>query len=287
MRLFSRLLASACFVLTALGCAADAARGDEEIPPANPRTRTELGVGFLWTMESRAVATELTSANDFIDVILTPGKAGLFGQIPPHVRVACIALSLEKTDARPFPGIRETIETLRGHDVAPHRVIIAYNPERREREPGTPVEEVDNLVDSVRRAKRMAQEYGAPLLVGPGLREMMQREHLYPELASHCDIWMIQSQRLQLDPDTREPVNPGEYRERVNRIIDRLRQGNPEIRIFVQIVTHAGRPRRVLAAEQVAAYALAIEDNVDAVRIYGASGELLREIVALLKEAPR
>lgn len=38
-----------------------------------------------------------------------------------------------------------------------------------------------------------------------------------------------------------------------------------------------------MTAEQVAAYALAVEDLVDAVRIYGASGELLTQIIERLR----
>ncbi len=285
MRCFRRLLTSVCFVLTVLACADSAFRGVDHTPFSDRPTRPGLGIGFLWTPQSHKVVDQLTSAADFVDLILGPGKSDVFGKVNRPVQVVCIALALETHDARPFPGIRETIETLRKHGVAPGRVIIAYNPERRERQAGTPTEEVDDLVASVRRARQMAQDYGAPLLVGPGLREMMQREHLYPELAKHCDIWMIQSQRLQLDPDTRAPVDPAEYRVQVKRIVDSLRQGNPDLRIFVQIVSHAGRPRTALTAEQIAAYALAIEDIVDAVRIYGASDELLGQIVARLRKS--
>jgi len=192
------------------------------------------------------------------------------------VRVACIARSLEKADARPFPGVRETINTLRRAGVAPERVIIAYNPERQ---PGTPTQEMDDLVGSARRAREIARAYGALLLVGPGLREMEQREDLYPELAKHCDIWLIQSQRLQLDPITRRPIEPADYRAKVKRIVDRLCAGNPDIRIFVQVVTTSERGRSEMTAEQVVAYLRAVEDLVDTVRIYGGSRQLLSRII--------
>jgi hypothetical protein len=239
-----------------------------------------LGIGFLWTRQSQGVAERLTRDNDFVDLILDRGKISVFDSVKPPVRVMCIALSLERHDARPFPGVKETIEALRREGIAPERVIIGYNPERS---PGTPAAEMDDLVSSVRQAKQLAKAYGAPLLVGPGLRDMMQREHLYPELASHSDFWLIQSQRLQLDAATRTPVDPAEYRKRVKRIVELLREGNPEIGIFVQLVTTARRQTEVLTADQVVAFALAIEDLVDAVRIYGASTDLLQEIVTRLR----
>ncbi|MHB9027962.1 MAG: CocE/NonD family hydrolase [Candidatus Latescibacterota bacterium] len=248
-----------------------------------PRAEPGLGIGFLWTPETEPVAAKLASGKDFVDVILGPGKLDIFTKVSPPVKIACIARSLEKDGERPFPGIKETIGILREAGIGPERVIIAYNPENQ---PGTPAQELEQLVESTRLARQMAQSYGAPLLVGPGLKEMESREHLYPELAKLCDIWLIQSQRLQLDLATRMPVSLPEYREKVKRIVDSLRQGNSGIQIFVQVVTTAEGGATVLTAEQVAGYALAVKDMIDAVRIYGGSGELLNQIIEKLHPLP-
>jgi hypothetical protein len=256
-------------------------------PPAKPTgaggKSSPLGIGFLWTAQSEQVVGKLNSEKDFVDLILGPGKVSVFRSVKSPRRVACIARSLEKNATRPFPGIKETIELLQKEGIAPERVIIAYNPEGQ---PGTPKEEFRDLVASTRKAKQMAQTYGAPLLVGPGLRDMEGRKHLYPELAKACDMWMIQSQRLQLDETTRKPVAVDVYRRKVKEIVDRLREGNPKIRIFVQLVTTSERGATVLKAEQVVAFARSIEDLVDAVRIYGAKAELLNEIIDHLRPAP-
>jgi hypothetical protein len=244
------------------------------------QTKSSLGIGFLWTAQSEQVVSKLGTDRDFVDVILGPGKLSVFERVKPPLRVACIARSLQKNEARPFPGIRETIEILRQVGVAPERVIIAYNPEAQ---PGTPTAELRELVASTRKAKQMAQAYGAPLLVGPGLRHMDQHEELYPELAKSCDIWMIQSQRLQLNEATRKPVEVSVYHRKVKRIADRLREGNPNIRIFVQLVTTAERGTEVLSAEQIAGFARSTEDLADAVRIYGASADLLSQIIERLR----
>jgi hypothetical protein len=264
-----------------LSCCVHAAMESGEAP-ANPGepAAAGLGIGFLWSLQSQELARELRFENDFVDTILDERRLVIFDRVKPPVRIACIALALQRHDGRPFRGIKETIELLSSAEIPPQRVIIAYNPERQ---PGTPDQEINELVESVRRAREMAEAYGAPLLVGPGLREMQQREHLYPELARHCDMWLIQSQRLQLHADTRRPVPLEEYRQGVKRIIERLREGNPEIRIIVQIVTTSERGRVPLSAEQVAATALAIEDLVDAVRVYGANRELLGEVIALIR----
>ena len=140
-----------------------------------------------------------------------------------------------------------------------------------------------DLVANSRKAKQIAQAYGALLAVGPGLRDMQGREHLYPELAKTCDIWMIQSQRLQLDEATRKPVEVGVYREKVKRIVDKLREGNPKIRVFVQLVTTAERGTIVLSAEQIVGFARSLEGLADAVRIYGAPAGLLNQIIERLR----
>jgi hypothetical protein len=265
------------------GAARPSAKGNGAAAAEAPPARRRPGVGFLWTQQSRKVATAISSGKDFVDVILGPGKLGIFAEVKPPVRVMCIARSLRRSEDRPFPGLSETIETLRRAGIGPHRVILAYNPERQ---PGTPRSEMDDLAAGVRRAEAMAKAFGAPLLVGPGLREMERRGHLYPELAGHCDIWMIQSQRLQVDPATRRAVPPAEYRRQVGRIVSRLREGRPGIRIFVQLVTTAERGARALTADEIVAYVAAIEDMVEAVRIYGGSAEVLRGVLERL-DAPR
>lgn len=250
------------------------ALGDDAPPPSAP------GIGFLWYARSATVAARLGADSDFVDLILGGDKLGVFEQVPPPVRVVCLSLALQRHEARPFPGVQETIELLRAAEIPPERVIIGYNPERG---PGTTAAEMDDLLGSVRRAHALAQEYGSPLLVGPGLREMQQREDLYPELAKHCEIWLIQSQRLQMDQATRELTTPERYRVGVERIVAMLRAGNPEIEVFVQIIA-SGRPNEDLfTAEEIVERARAIADLVQAVRIYGGSPELLGRIIDLLR----
>ena len=259
-----------CALLIATGPLAVA---DE--PPEAP-----LGIGFLWYGGSEEAAALLGAETDFVDLILGQRHLAAFEQIPPPVRIMCLSLALERHDARPFPGIKETIEMLQANSIDPERVIIGYNPERS---PGTTTEEMDNLVESVQRAKEMADSFGSPLLVGPGMREMLQQEHLYSELARHSDMWLIQTQRFQLDQFTRRVSTPEEYRASVERVVGMLREGNPEIRVFVQILASGRRAETLFTAEEVAAYALAVEDLVEAVRIYGGSPELLVEVIDIIR----
>jgi len=245
--------------------------------PASP---SKLGVGFLWTRRSQKVASRLTTNKDFVDLILGPGNINVIVQVKPPVRVLCICQALTRTPERPFPGVKETVVMLRGANIGPGRVVVAYNPERA---PGTTKEELDNLLESVKQGHKMVREYGADFLVGPGLREMGKREHLYPKLAKHCEMWLIQSQRLQIDAATRKGISPQEYRKKVKRIVDSLRSGNPEIRIVVQIIAGRDSAHQRFNADEITAYARAVEDLVDSVRIYGGSPELLNGVLDQLR----
>jgi hypothetical protein len=71
----------------------------------------------------------------------------------------------------------------------------------------------------------------------------------------------------------------------VKRIVDRLREGNPKIRVFVQLVSTAERGASVLSAAEIVAFARSVEDLVDAVRIYGGSKALLEETIERLRGA--
>ena len=264
------LMASVMVVAAALAAAA-------EPPPA-----AELGIGFLWYARSQEAASRLDSERDFVDLILGGEKLRVFDEVRPPVRVVCLSLALRRHAVRPFPGVAETIEMLRAASIDPERVIIGYNPERA---PGTTPEEMDNLLESVIAAKEMADGFGCPLLVGPGLREMQQREELYPQLAKHCDIWLIQSQSLQMHI-TRELKTPEEYRAGVERIVEMLREGNPEIQVFVQIVAGGKPDGDLFTAEELVERIRAIEDLVDAVRIYGGSPGLLNGVIDLLRPPP-
>lgn len=246
---------------------------------ADDAPQPPLGIGFLWYQRSEAAAKKLSAESDFVDLILGGDKLRVFEEIAPPVRVVCLSLALERHAARPFPGVKETIEMLQAASVDPERVIIGYNPERS---PGTTVEEMDNLVESVKRANAMADGFGSPLLAGPGLREMRQHEDLYPELAKHCDFWLIQSQSLQMNLDrTLKPVE--EYREGIERIVKMLREGDPEIRVFAQIVASGKPDADLFSAEELLERIHAIEDLAYAVRIYGGSPELLDELITELR----
>ena len=61
--------------------------------------------------------------------------------------------------------------------------------------------------------------------------------------------------------------------------VDLLRKGNPDIKVFVQILAGREKGEVLFNAAQISGYALAIEDLVYAIRIYGGSAELIAEVL--------
>lgn len=119
---------------------------------------------------------------------------------------------------------------------------------------GTPDEEWQDLVGSTQRARAIADQHGKLLVMGPGFQLMSQNEDKYPQMAALADIWVFQTQRLQIDP-------PGPtYRQQVERVINQIKQGNPDISIWAQITLP---PDREPNAEEWLAYRESIVDLVD------------------------
>lgn len=265
-------------------------RGAEETPPATAPAGvsppwpggegSRLGVGFLIGKGTEELIPLLSHEKDFLEMMLGPEKVRYIAELKPPARAMCISESLE--------GVARAVKILQEANIDPERVYIAYNPEPRP--PGarqcTPREELDDYLGSVKKARALVKDYGAPLIMGPGLIEMAKREELYPEMAQHCDIWMIQTQRLQLDPDTGEPTSAQRYRGEVKRIVELLRQGNPNIQVFVQIIPLQATPERreAFTAERLTSYLLAVEDLVDAAKIYGGNTELIAEVIQRLRK---
>ena len=93
----------------------------------------------------------------------------------------------------------------------------------------TPNEEWQDMVAATMAARALADEYGKLLVMGPGFRLMSENEDKYPVLSGMADIWVLQTQRLQVKP-------PGEeYRDEVERVVKLIRSGNPDIPIWAQI----------------------------------------------------
>lgn len=118
----------------------------------------------------------------------------------------------------------------------------------------TPDEEWQDIVAATEQARAVADRYGKHLVLGPGLRLMSQNEDKYPAMAALTDIWILQTQRLQVK-------GPGAlYRQEVVRIVDLIRAGNPDIQIWAQITL---LPDRQPDAEEWLAWRQSIDGVVD------------------------
>lgn len=144
----------------------------------------------------------------------------------------------------------------------------------------TPQDEWENLISSTGQAREIADSFEKLLVMGPGFRLMSQNEDSYPGMAEQTQIWMIQTQRLQINP-------PGDdYRREVERIINLIKQGNPKTQIWAQITF---LPDRSPDAEEWLAYRDSIRDLVDGtfIGVYtwdSEDPEVLKENINLIFE---
>ena len=112
--------------------------------------------------------------------------------------------------------------------------------------------------------------------MGPGLRLMSQNEDKYAPMAALTDIWVFQTQRLQKNP-------PGPaYRQEVERVVNQIRDGNPDIEIWAQITLP---PDREPDAEEWLAYRQSIADLVDGtyIGVYTWGSEDTDKLVATIE----
>jgi hypothetical protein len=238
--------------------------------------KARLGIGFGLGRQTGDLAPLMKGENDFVDTMARgAGLAEMKRLTAQGVKVACVFLSLQQ--------MRESIAMLKANDI--QCAYLAYNPEQNQH---TPRAELDDFVGSVKSARKLADEYGARLVVGPGMRFISSREGDYARAAPYVDAWLIQSQRFQIHKETARHATPEEYRHNIQRVANLIHQGNPRTKIWVQIIVCPGaRPGNDFPAEEIVALARSIEDIVDAVRIYTAGAKdgvgTLKEVIRLMR----
>jgi|GEM_PF-332403 len=237
--------------------------------------KKKLGIGFGLGRETGDLALTMKGENDFVDTMARGAGLDQMKRLTAQgVKVASVFLSLQQ--------MRETISTLKASGIK--CAYLAYNLEQNQHASRT---ELDDFVGSVKKAKELAAAYGAPLVVGPGMRFMTSREEDYAKAAPYADVWLIQSQRFQIDRETARHAPPDEYRRNIQRVVNLIHQGNPKTKIWVQIIVCPGaRPGNDFSAEEIVRLARSIEEIADAVRIYTAGAakgaETLKEIIRVL-----
>ncbi len=126
----------------------------------------------------------------------------------------------------------------------------------------TPEEQEDPL-GATEQAAELANQYDKPLVLGPGLQLMQDHWSDYAAMAALVDVWILQTQHLQVHP-------PGtEYRQEVEKVVRELRSGNPGVKIWAQISVTPGQT--VLSVEEWLAYRDSILDLVDGIYVLDVS----------------
>ena len=113
----------------------------------------------------------------------------------------------------------------------------------------------EDLINREMGMQRFASEDDLLYVFGPTLLKL---ERYYDDFARHADIILLQSQRYQ----TRE-----EYEERVEKLIEKIRSANPEVKVWVQVSVNPPEKRHVTPDEVISDIQL-IADKADLIWIY-------------------
>ena len=252
--------------------------GQIKLPSQEPTQKSEnsIGIGFGLSERTLPFLRYLTNANDFVDLMnITKSSDLITNANEKSIQTVCIARSLD--------GLKEIAALAKEKEVICN--YLGYNPEDRE---GTPEEELNDFVGSSQKAQQTVQSYGLKLVNGPGLKYISKQEENYAQAAKFTDIWLIQTQGLTIDKKTNKHATPEEYNQSVKRVADMLRSGNPEVKIWAQIVlTPGGVEAAQFTPEEIVAYIKSVEGAVDAVRIYTTGTpnfeDILQKIINLLR----
>ncbi len=149
--------------------------------------------------------------------------------------------------------------------------IIGYNLEHG---PSNRMDEQQDPLGSVRRARALADQYGLQLAFGPDHNFALEYG---PQIAPYVDIFVLQVQRVQTEPET--------VREFVVPLVAQLRAANPNLEISVQLRTEGD-------TQALADLLLSLDGVVDGVSILtnddtaAVADQLLAELRAPVVELP-
>lgn len=124
--------------------------------------------------------------------------------------------------------------------------ILGYNLEHG---PANPADEQADPVAGVKVMQDLAHQYGLKLAMGPDHDFAVQYG---AALAPYVDMFVLQVQRVQTDPET--------VRAFVVPLVEELRKANPEVQISVQVRTEGD-------VEQIADLLESLLDSIDGVSI--------------------
>jgi hypothetical protein len=136
---------------------------------------------------------------------------------------------------------------------------IAYDLERGAQTPET--EQADPVTAS-KQAADLAHAHGKTLIMVPGMKLMQQNPQYFNGMAANADGWVIQSQKyqgqFQAGPD---------YRNTILQVITKIKEGNPNIPIWVQIsvTPGVGTP---LSVETLLAYRNSVINDITGIAIF-------------------
>lgn len=198
-------------------------------------------------LPASATPTSTSLQDLWLDVSMGPPLVGWFNSVarPDDIaradHVSQLRLLEEVKEARRLVVFKSAIAA---EDAVPQMVdridIIGYNLESG---PANPLEEQSDPVLFVQRMHDLAREHDLLLAVGP---DRTFSEEYGVEIAPYVDLFVLQVQRVQTDPET--------VRDFVIPLVEELREANPDIQVSIQVRTEGDVVALVDLIESLAGY---------------------------------
>lgn len=218
---------------------------------------------------------EKTLADLWIDVSMGPPLVEWFdeiarpGDIARADHVALIDLLDEITAGQRLVVFKSAADAAEAMPFIADRVdILGYNLESG---PANPANEQADPIAAAQAMRDLAEQYGVKLAIGP---DRTFAQNYGPALAPYVDLFVLQVQRVQTEPET--------VRSFVVPLAEELRRANPDIQISVQVRTEGD-------VEQIADLLESLLGSIDGVSILTSAEttDIAKELVAELRSRDR
>lgn len=247
MRTSSKWSVAGLWLLILLGCAPGSIAHSTPQPTAPPAKKLwidlSMGPPLVEWFNNTALPEDIARADHI-------SQAPLLDTITAGRRLIVFKSAAQAAEA--MPGLADSVD------------IIGYNIEQG---PANPIQEQNDPLAGIKLMRQLADSYDLQLAVGP---DRFFALNYGPELAPYVDLFVIQVQRIQTEPET--------VRAYVLPLAAALRQAHPDIQISVQVRTEGDM-------EEVAQLIWSLGDAIDGVSILtrAQSVDLAEELVQILR----
>ena len=260
-------------VFLASACIKKTPAPTQTAPPAPPPVATSTLISTLEPTATQPIMAVMTPTMEKtgvcpISVTIRSDNADLVLRYKPQIdsvkdyAIAAQYFSLLTSSSRILLGASIAVMQKMMTDLEAAKIPydgIAYDLENWVQTPST---EQSDPVAASKQAADLAHAHGKSLIMVPGMGFMIKHPQYYSGMAANADVWVIQSQGVQL----KYPAGP-DYRNFIMDIISKIRAGNSDVPIWVQISVTPGQGAP-MSVETLMAYRNTIINDITGTSLF-------------------